>query len=323
MSNRVSIVIGHQGQDGRLLTELLRRRGYDVLGVGRARLDAWGDIPQVEQCCLDQPQDVFETVRRLKPHEIYYLAAHHASSQSLATVDVHRDYQTSLTVNVAGVLNFLEAIRLHSAASRLFFASSSLIFGNDPRQTPQNDTTQVAPEEPYGLCKALAGEVCKDYRRQHGVFASVGILFNHESHLRQPQFLSMKIVQAAVAASRGATKPLVVGNLDAVVDWGYAPDYVDAFTRILALEQPDDFVVATGAGHTVRDFAAAAFGRLNLDWTKHVVQDRTVLTRLRSGRVGDPSKLQRLTGWRPSLAFEEMVATLVDQAAGVLNDATL
>ena len=314
MSNRLAVVVGHQGQDGRLLTELLRGRGYDILGIGRAKLDAWGELPNVAPCSLDQPQTVFEIVRKLRPHEIYYLAAHHASSQDRTTLDLHRDYQAGLTVNVTGLLHFLEAIRLYSAASRLFFASSSLIFGNDPRQTPQNDSTQVAPEEPYGLYKALAGEVCKDYRRQHGVFASVGILFNHESHLRSPQFLSMKIVRAAVAASRGATEPLVVGSLDATVDWGYAPDYVDAFTRILALEQPDNFVVATGVAHTVRDFAAAAFGRVNLDWTKHVVQNPSVLTRLRSGRVGDPSKLQRLSGWRPSLTFEEMVATLVDQA---------
>jgi GDPmannose 4,6-dehydratase len=316
LSSHRAIIVGHQGQDGRLLNLLLRRRGYDIVGVGRAGLDKWGDVPDLAPCFLDQPQSILDTVRSFQPHEIYYVAAHHASSQTQATVvDLHRDYQTGVTVNVCGLLHFLEAMRLHAPASRLFYASSSLIFGNDPRQTPQNETTPVAPEEPYGFLKCLAGEACKDYRRRHGEYASVGILFNHESHLRAPQFLSTKLVRAAVAASLGATEPLVVGNLDATVDWGYAPDYVDAFTRILALEQPDDFVVATGAAHSVRDFAAAAFGALELDWTKHVVQDVSVLARSRSGRVGDPSKLQRMTGWRPSLTFKDMVAALVKQAA--------
>lgn len=258
---------------------------------------------------------MLDLVRRVQPQEIYYLAAHHASSQDRENDDLHRDYQLNLMVNVTGLLSCLEAIRAYSPQSRLFYASSSLIYGNQPRQSPQDESTQVAPEEPYGLCKALAGEMCKDYRRRHGVFASVGILFNHESCLRPFHYLSMKIIRAAVEASRGFMEPLIVGNLDAAVDWGYAPDYVDAFTRILALDAADDFVIATGITHTVRDFAAVAFGHLGLDWQQYVVENSTVLTRSRSGRVGDSSKLRRLTGWHPSLTFEEMVEKIVDQAS--------
>lgn len=309
------MIVGHQGQDGRLLSQLLRQRGENVIGVGRAGIAACDDYPGVGQCFLDQPQTVFETVRTLQPESIYYLAAHHASSQTRLTLDHHSDHQTSLSVNVSGLLHFLEAIRRHSPTTRLFFASSSLIFGNHPQQTPQDESTQISPEETYGFCKALAGGLCRDYRRQHGVFASVGILFNHESCLRSPQFLSMKIIRAAVSASRGTTEKLVVGNLDVVVDWGYAPDYVDAFTRILTLDEPDDFVVATGIGQTVRDFAAAAFGRLGLDWQEYVIQDPSVLALARSGRIGNSSKLRRITNWRPSINFEEMISTLVDQVA--------
>ena len=319
MSNRVAIIVGYQGQDGSLLSNLLRQRDYTVLGIGRESMESWGAIPTQEPCCLDDAQSIFDLVISLQPLEIYYLAAHHASSQARKADDIHSDYQLNMAVNTVGLLHFLEAIRLYSPKTRLFFASSSLIFGSQPLQAQQDELTQVAPGEPYGLCKALAGQICKDYRRQHSIFASVGILYNHESSLRSPQYLSMKIVEAALAASRGASQPLMVGSLDAVVDWGYAPDYVDAFTRILALDAPDDFVVATGAAHTVRDFAAVAFGCLGLDWQQYVVQDPSILTRSRSGRVGDSSKLRRLTGWQPSLPFEEMVVLLVDQVSARLQ----
>lgn len=322
MSKRNAIIIGHEGQDGRLLTRLLLQRGYDLLGIGRSTLDHWGAMAYREEFRLDCSNSVCDLVRSLQPQELYYLAAHHASSQARQSEDLHEDYQLSLGVNVTGVLHFLEAIRCHSPQSRFFFASSSLIYGNRPQQSPQDETTQVAPEEPYGLCKALSGQMCRDYRARHRLFASVGILFNHESCLRPSQYLSTKIISAAVAASRGEIKPLVVGSLDAIVDWGYAPDYVDAFTRILALEAPGDFVVASGVAHTVRDFAATAFARVGLDWSKYVLQDPAVLTRSRSGRVGDPSKLRRITGWCPSLTFKEMVALLIDQALEDLPSST-
>lgn len=318
MSRRTAIIAGHEGQDGRLLTQLLRSRGDDVLGIGRSRVDAWGTFPAIPECRIDQPEAVLSLIDRTRPDEIYYLAARHTSSQSCLPPDLYLDYRAGIAVNVAGLLHFLEAMRLHSPQTRLFLASSSLIYGSNPIESPQDESTRATPEEPYGLCKALAGQVCKDYRSRYDLFASVGILFNHESLLRPPQFLSMKLVHGAVAASRHPVAPIVVGDLDAAVDWGYAPDFVNAFSRILACEQPGDFVVATGVTHTVREFAAAAFGRVGLDWTKHVVQDSSVLTRSRSGRVGDASKLRRLTSWRPSVTFAEMVATLVDQAADAI-----
>lgn len=313
MSRRRAIIVGHQGQDGRHLSQRLRQRGDLILGIGRRSLDVDAGLPAIDACRLDHPESVRDTILAVQPDEIYYLAAHHTSSQGTSGMEVHDDYLSSISVNFLGLLHFLEAIRQHHPVCRLFFASSSLIFGNSPVETPQCETTPVMPEEPYSLCKKLAGEACRDYRNRYSIFASVGILFNHESIYRPPGFLSMRIIQGAVSARSGAAEKLVIGNLDATVDWGYAPDFVNAFQLILGLDQPDDFVIATGVPHTVRDFLAAAFGHLGLDWNDHVIQDPSVLARRRTGRVGNPARLERLTGWRPTLTFEQMVAVLVDQ----------
>jgi GDPmannose 4,6-dehydratase len=315
LSDRRAIIVGSRGQDGQLLTRLLRNRGDAVLGIGRNSVDIWGQLPRPAACRVDDLRTVCDTVRAVQPDEVYYLAAHHGSSETRALGDSHRNFIDGMAVNVAGVVNFLEALRQHAPRGRLFYASSSLVFGNQPQRTPQDETTPLTPDEPYGLCKALGSQACQEYRQRHGVFACVGILFNHESELRPPSFLSMKIAQAAVAASRGKSAPLVLGSLDAVVDWGFAPDFVEAFRRILALDDPDDFVIATGVVHTVRDFVAAAFRHVGLDWQAHVVEDRSVLARARSGRVGNPARLRRRTGWHTSVSFEEMVHKLVDGVA--------
>ncbi len=286
-----------------------------MLGVARSVTEAIGDVPQAGTVVLDQPDTIARAVRAVRPDEIYYLAAHHSPSQATPVANLHGDLRAGHTTNVAGLLGFLEAVRLHAPRSRVFFASSSLVFGGSPVQQPQDESTPVAPDEPYGWQKALSAHACAEYRRRHRVHAAVGILYNHESELRAPQFLSAKIVHAAVRAGRGERGQLVLGDLDGAVDWGYAPDFVEAFTRILALEEPDDFVIATGTPHTVREFAALAFGHLGLDWQHHVTTDPALLARRPGARVGNSAKVRRATGWRPSVTFEQMVHLLVDQAA--------
>ncbi|QJX00481.1 GDP-mannose 4,6-dehydratase [Frigoriglobus tundricola] len=314
MSSRRAIVIGAGGQDGRLLTRLLLGRGYGVLAVSRSSVKAFGLAGSPNECNVSRPESVRHTVERLQPDEVYYLAAHHASAEQ-APRGVSEDYAAGWEVNVAGVLHVLEAVRRHSPAARFFFASSSLVFGQSPTHAPQDESTPAAPDEPYGLWKLLATHACRDYRKRYGTYASVGILYNHESVYRRPEFLSAKLVRAAVAAAKGVTDPVTVGDLDAAVDWGYAPDFVEAFTRILSLDCAGDFVVATGQAHTVREFASAAFGSLGLDWRVHVVEDpRILIRRPGKGRVGNPAKLRRLTGWEPTLSFNDMVAALVGGA---------
>ncbi|MHB8877667.1 MAG: GDP-mannose 4,6-dehydratase, partial [Myxococcaceae bacterium] len=315
MSSRRAIIVGHLGQDGRLLTRLLQDRGYGLVGVGRSRTDAFGSVSFTGEVRLDQPATIARAVRELVPDEIYYLAAHHASSEAQPALELREELLTGQAVNFEGVVHFLEAVRLHAPAARLFFASSSLVFGTSPERQPQDESTVFAADEPYGWQKALASHACRQYRRRYGTYASVGILYNHESAFRPPQFLSMKIVRAAVLASRGSTDGLVLGDLDVSVDWGYSPDYVEAFTRILALEEPSDFVIATGEPHTVRELATVAFSHVGLDWQRYVTVDSSLLSRRAATRVGDSSKLRRATGWRPSLSFEQMVRLLVDQVS--------
>lgn len=298
-----------------MLVRRLLARGDSILGVDRGVTERLGEVTWRGELVLDRPQAVFEAVQGFQPNEIYYLAAQHSSSGDKLEADVYSDALASSNANVGGPLHFLEALRRHAPSGRMFFASSSLVFGSSPAQQPQTEATALAPDEPYGWQKALSGHACQQYRRRNGIFASVGFLYNHESSLRPRQFLSSKLVHAAVRASRGATEKVVVGNLDAVVDWGWAEDFVDAFIRVLALDEPDDFVIATGVPHTVRDFARIAFAHLNLDWQTYVTVDSSLLSRSIGLRVGDSRKLSMATGWRPSVSFEQMVRNLVDQAA--------
>jgi GDPmannose 4,6-dehydratase len=314
LSERIAIIVGHKGQDGRLLNSLLQGRGYSVIGIGRSRVETFGPIDSVPPCSLSEPETLATLVRRTQPNEIYYLAAHHGSSESQHRNPL-REWQSLHAVNVDGLLSFLESIRLYAQSCRLFYASSSLIYGSHPAASPQTEDTPCNPDEPYGASKAYAADICRDYRRHLGVFASVGILYNHESHLRRGDFLSMKLARGAIAASRGDNAHVAVGSLDATVDWGYAPDFVDAFTRILQVDYPTDFVVATGVMHSVRDFADAAYRRVGLDWSRYVREVPSILARRRTGRVGNPAKLRRLTGWLPSLSFEGMVHAIVDAVA--------
>jgi GDPmannose 4,6-dehydratase len=197
--------------------------------------------------------------------------------------------------------------------TRLFYAASSHIFGT-PESDRQNEETPLRPNSAYGISKAAGLQCCQLYRRQKGIFASTGILFNHESPLRKPSFLSQKIVHGALRAERDPAYKLVLGDLEARVDWGYAPDYVDAMYRILQLPEASDFVVASGELHTVREFAQAAFGAVGLDWRRHVETDARLLNKISHPLRGDSGKLRSATGWTPTVSFVELVTGLVQEA---------
>ena len=293
------MIVGCDGQDGRLLHELLAGRGYDLVGIARGNKAV--DIAAAEQ--------VFDLVRRFKPHEIYYLAAFHHSSED-RPIDPIELFRRSQQVHVLSLVNFLEAIRRFSKSTRLFYAASSHVFGA-PKSSRQDESTPLAPNNVYGLTKAAGLMTCRHYRAQHGLFVSVGILYNHESALRGPAFVSQKIVQGALAVKAGRQKRLVLGDLSAEVDWGYAPDYVEAMRRILRHVRPDDFVVSTGIKHTVRDFAKAACARLGLDWRACVRENPRVLTKKKAVLVGNSAKLQRATGWKPSVDFAGLVDAML------------
>lgn len=283
-----AVIVGAAGQDGRLLAENLRARGHTVLGVTRR-----GSVDILDA------RAVRRFMARVKPDQVYYLAAYHHSAQERqpkAGVLLKK----SLEVHALGLSYFLAAL----GRAKLFYAASSHVFGN-PKKSPQDESTPLAPENPYALTKTVGIHLCRLYRAR-GAFASVGILYNHESPLRGPEFVSRKI---AIAAARG--RKLTLGDLSARVDWGWAPDYVEAMRRVLALSKPGDFVIATGRARRVRDFAREAYAAAGLDWRRFVAEDRRLIQKEKAARVGSPRKLRRATGWKPRTSFKDMVRALV------------
>jgi GDPmannose 4,6-dehydratase len=308
-----AMIIGHSGQDGTLLFERLEREGRQVLGMGRT-----GIRHNLQPGTgYDRPVDILDraavenTVRSFAADAIFYLAAYHHSAEDPAAADSADLYLRSHDIHVRGLLNVLEAAKRHVPRTRIFYAASSHCFGQ-PAGPLQDETTPLRPYSPYGITKTTGVQLCRMYREDSGVRASVGFLYNHESPLRKPNFLSSRIVRHAVAISRRRGGKLVLGDLSARVDWGYAPDYVDAMIRILQLDSADDFVIATKESHSVEEFVATAFSHLGIDWRRHVeVQPARVVKRVVE-LVGDNAKLRAATGWSPSISFQGMIRTLVD-----------
>jgi GDPmannose 4,6-dehydratase len=328
-----ALIIGSEGQDGRILFDRLAREGCKVFGVGRTQTRSFSpleaDAPaephpsgaeerlgrslalQTEAHAgsdITNRAAVTEVVKEAEPDEIYYLAAVHQSSQEQEKNEVE-SLQKSFDVHVKGLRNVLDAMVEHAKASRLFYAASSYIFGN-PAAEMQDESTPLKPTSIYGITKAAGVEVCRLYRSQ-GVFASVGILYNHESGQRPETFVAQKILNSVRRIAEGSDEKLEIGDLSATVDWGYAPDYVDAMIRILRLDSPGDFIVATGEAHSVGEFVELAFAALGLDWKSHVVENRTLIGSPKPKLVGNPTRLKQMTGWRPSVSFEDMVELLV------------
>jgi GDPmannose 4,6-dehydratase len=320
LSERRAIVVGWPGQDGTLLAELLAGRRYGVFCVGRTATHCIG-MPRSAASRVDVADhaQIAALVSEQQPHEIYYLAAHHGSAEDAGVEsDPRTEMLESMKVHCDGLLNFLDAVRRHSKHSRVFYASSSLVFADQGPDARQNELTPLAPEGSYALTKALGGEACREFR-ELGMFCCAGFLYNHESALRGARFVTQRIVRAALRIRSGSDEKLELRDLDAVVDWAHASDYVEAFTRILQLDLPGDFVIATGEGHSVREFASIAFAHLGLDWRQHVAAGGAALARNRSGRIGDPTKLRSLTAWQPTMAFEVMVRRVVDETAARLG----
>jgi GDPmannose 4,6-dehydratase len=305
-----AIIVGATGQDGTLLYQLLEERKYQLFGIGRNRIitntDSWMDTDSVN---IGDYQQVNAIVQNIQPDEIYHLAAIHHSSQDPVPDPVSLFHQ-SYNVNVLSLFNFLEAIRILSLKTRLFYAASSHLFGK-PVTVPQDETTLINPLTIYGITKASGLYLCRAYRSTHKVFASVGILYNHESWLRGEEFVSRKIVRGVIRCKADPSQRLILGDLGGEVDWGFAPDYVDAIQRILSLEDPDDFIIATGEKHTVEEFARIAFEAVGLDWREFVEEQREIITRPSVPLIGNSGKLIRKTGWRRSLDFSGLVQTLV------------
>jgi len=308
MSN--ALIIGHTGQDGSYLWKLLSAQKYDLMGVSTTGVLS---SQKGNSVALDirNYSEVEKLVKNYQPDELYYLAAVHQSSSD-KQMEEGELFQKSIDINAKAFINFLEAIRLHSKQTKIFYAASSHIFG-ETLSPIQDETTPLNPNCIYGITKTMGIRACYFYRDNYDVFASVGIFYNHESPLRASKYVSKKIVETAVAIKNGLKDKLTLGNLDQRVDWGYAPDYVDAAYRILQLKSPGDFVISSGTTHSIKDFTEGVFSYLGLDWQKYVEINPNLITKKQKQNLsGNNKKLKNATGWENSVTFSGLIKILVD-----------
>jgi GDPmannose 4,6-dehydratase len=326
-TNPRAFITGVSGQDGSYLAELLLEKGYQVHGLVRrsssittGRLDAIYRDPHEAGARLrlhygDLADGVSLTnlIRELEPTEIYHLGA-----QSHVRVSFDIPEYTAQATGL-GTLRILEAIRASGVQTRFYQASSSEMFGSAP--PPQNELTPFHPRSPYGAAKVFAYWITVNFREAYGLYAVNGLLFNHESPRRGETFVSRKITRAVARIRAGLQDKLYLGNLDARRDWGYARDYVAAMWLMLQQQVPDDFVIATGESHSIREFLDLAFGRVGLDWQKYVEIDPRYYRPSEVDHLrGDASKARRVLGWEPSVRFPELVAIMVDADVQLLED---
>ncbi len=306
-----ALVFGHTGQDGYFLCRLLVDKGFSVTGISSKEIRTGSETRTSDLSILSQ-SDMERLVKEVSPDHVYYLAAFHNSSQNLNKLPTRELYRLSLGVNVDGFLNVLNAVSIYSPLCRVFYASSSHIFG-EPLKSPQDEMHPKNPQSPYGQSKVFGMEVANYYRKHHGVFCSNGILYNHESSRRNNSFFSKKICSGVTDIVRGKQQELMVGSLESVVDWSHATDIVEAMYLTLCAEKPMDFVISSGKGHTTQDFLAAAFQSQDLSYEDFVVVDKTFIdkTSTKVPRVGNPSLIKNTTGWKPEFSFSGMVAQLM------------
>ena len=312
-TTRTALITGITGQDGSYLADHLLSLGYRVVGVVRrsASENFWrinpirNDVELIQADLLDQ-NSLDTAVRRIDPDEVYNLAA-----QSFVPTSWDQPILTAEFTGV-GVTRVLEAIRKHNPSIRMYQASSSEMFGR-VREIPQTELTPFHPRSPYGCAKAYGHFITVNYRESYGLHACCGILFNHESPRRGLEFVTRKITHAVAQIKHGMADELRLGNLDAKRDWGYAPDYVRAMHLMLQQDEPQDYVIATGETHSVREFVELAFAEAGLAWGDYVKEDERFLRPAEVDLlVGDASKARDVLGWVPSVSFRGLVKLMVE-----------
>ncbi len=317
---KTALISGITGQDGSFLTELLLEKGYDVYGIIRRsssfntdRIDHLYQDPhesgtrlRLVYGDLNDSSSLNTILRQVQPDEIYNLGA---QSHVRVSFDIP-EYTGEVTG--LGTVRFLEAIREAGIRPRFYQASSSELYGK-VAETPQTENTPFHPRSPYGCAKAYAYHITVNYRESYGLFACNGILFNHESERRGETFVSRKITRAATRIKLGLQEKLYLGNLDARRDWGYARDYVEAMWLMMAADEPDDYVIATGETHSVREFLEKTFGYLDLDWKEYIETDPRYFRPAEVDLLlGDYSKARSKLGWEPKVSFDQLVKLMVD-----------
>jgi GDPmannose 4,6-dehydratase len=311
-----ALITGITGQDGSYLAELLVARGYEVHGTVRrvaledpahrlARLGSVRDRVTLHAASIESVASVFKIVSEIQPDECYHLAA-----QSFVSYSFDDEFSTFNT-NINGTHFVLGALRQFAPRCRVYFAGSSEMFGK-AAEVPQTEKTSFHPRSSYGISKVAGYELTRNYREASRAFAVSGILFNHESPRRGYEFVTRKITSGIARIVAGETDRVALGNLEARRDWGHAREYVEAMWLMLQQDQPDDYVIATGRTHSVREFCEAAFAEANLDYRDYVVQDERFFRPAEVDLLmGDASKAKRILGWEPKTTFSELVREMV------------
>jgi GDPmannose 4,6-dehydratase len=314
MYEKKALICGVTGQDGAYLAEYLMSKGYQIFGTSRdAQTASFANLKTLKildkvsclSMALNDFRSVFQVLSKVEPDEIYNLAG-----QSSVGLSFEQPVETMESIAV-GTLNLLEGVRLLGSHARIYNAGSSECFGNTGSQ-PADENTPFRPRSPYAVAKAAAHWEVANYRDGYGLYACTGILFNHESPLRPERFVTKKVVAAACRIAKGASEKLQLGNVGIVRDWGWAPEYVDAMWRMLQQESAEDFVIATGESHSLREFVALVFGALHLNWQDHVVVDAALLrpSDLSEGHA-NPRRANDVLGWRASKRLGDVVSLLV------------
>jgi GDPmannose 4,6-dehydratase len=321
MSKQVALITGITGQDGSYLAEFLLEKGYKVIGMVRrsstvnfSRIQHFqDDVTLVSGDLLDQGS-LISILQEYRPDEVYNLAA-----QSFVPASWKQPVFTG-DVTALGVTRMLEAIRTVDRNVRFYQASSSEMFGK-VREVPQSETTPFYPRSPYGVAKVYGHWITVNYRESYDLHTTSGILFNHESPRRGLEFVTRKVTYGVAKIKLGLADELRLGNLDARRDWGYAGDYVRAMWLMLQQPEPDDYVVATGETHSIRELCEEAFGYVDLDWEKYVKQDPRFMRLAEVDLlVGDLSKAGRVLGWEPNVTFRELVRLMMDSDLALLKE---
>ena len=312
-----ALITGITGQDGSYLAELLLHKGYEVHGIVRRvalehpqarmwRIRHILDRVKIHSASMESYASIFDIVSGIKPDECYHLAA-----QSFVSYSFEDEFST-INTNLNGTHYVLSAIKRQAPHCRFYFAASSEMFGN-AKETPQNENTPFHPRSAYGISKMAGFELTRNYREAYGLFALSGILFNHESPRRGAEFVSRKISSSAARIKLGIDKEIHLGNLEARRDWGHARDYIRAMWLMLQQEEPDDYVIATGKSHQVKEFCRKAFSYLDLDCDQYlVIDDQLYRPSEINVLMGDASKAHKKLGWSPTVTFDELVHEMVD-----------
>lgn len=312
-----AFITGITGQDGSYLAELLLDKSYEVHGLvlrneiedpdrSFNRIAGILDKIHLHVGSIESYPSVLNALDEVQPDELYHLAASSFVSYSF-------DEEFSIfNTNIVGTHNVLSSLKQVAPKCRFYFAGSSELFGRS-KESPQDESTPFNPRSAYGVTKVTGYYLTSNYRESYGLFACSGISYNHESPRRGSEYVTRKISRGAVQIKKGLIEKLALGNLDAIRDWGYAPDYVQAMWKMLQADEPSDYVIATGVGHTIREFCEAAFSKLDLDYRDHVVFDQNLYRPVESvPLIGNAQKIKKELGWEPGVDFQQLVSIMID-----------